>query len=109
MEESSATVLMAEMNSSTDVGAVDDRRKKTPPYNCVTPFDPNETLQSEKIQFENEEDNEVNNYLLSCANLAEFESKFNTHFITYFKQQNVDTRLCGLHSLNNAKNKRAFK
>eukprot|EP00957_Ditylum_brightwellii_P015401 1158846-Ditylum_brightwellii.AAC.1 len=28
VEESSATVLMTVMNSSTDVGAVDDRRKK---------------------------------------------------------------------------------
>eukprot|EP00957_Ditylum_brightwellii_P119748 9136034-Ditylum_brightwellii.AAC.1 len=29
MEESSATVLMAVMNGSTDVGAVDDRKKNT--------------------------------------------------------------------------------
>eukprot|EP00957_Ditylum_brightwellii_P186450 14195680-Ditylum_brightwellii.AAC.1 len=41
--------------------------------------------------------------------MAAFESKLNTHFITYFKQQEVGTRLCGLHSLNNTSNQRTFK
>eukprot|EP00957_Ditylum_brightwellii_P005295 403808-Ditylum_brightwellii.AAC.1 len=73
-EESSATMLMAVMNGSTDVGDVDDRREKTPPDNCVAPFDPNKMLQNKNVQVENEKDNEENNYLLSCANLAAFES-----------------------------------
>eukprot|EP00957_Ditylum_brightwellii_P006886 520881-Ditylum_brightwellii.AAC.1 len=41
--------------------------------------------------------------------MAAFESKLSTHFITYFEQQDAGTRLCGLHSLNNATNKRTFK
>ena len=41
--------------------------------------------------------------------MAAFESKLNTHFITYFEQQEVGTRLCNLNSLNNASNKRTFK
>eukprot|EP00957_Ditylum_brightwellii_P094184 7170499-Ditylum_brightwellii.AAC.1 len=46
MKESSATVLMAVMNDSTNVGAVDDKRKKTPPDDHVAPFDHNEMLQN---------------------------------------------------------------
>eukprot|EP00957_Ditylum_brightwellii_P188541 14353685-Ditylum_brightwellii.AAC.1 len=78
---------MAVINGSTDVGVVDDRRKKKPPDKCVPLFDPKKMLQSKNVQVENEEDNKGNNYLLSCANMAAFESKLNTHFITYFKWQ----------------------
>eukprot|EP00957_Ditylum_brightwellii_P005406 412282-Ditylum_brightwellii.AAC.1 len=74
VEESSATMLMAVMNGSTDVDAVDDRREKTPPGNCVTLFDPYEMLQNKNVQVENEEDNKEDNYLLGCADLAAFES-----------------------------------
>eukprot|EP00957_Ditylum_brightwellii_P206161 15347088-Ditylum_brightwellii.AAC.1 len=74
VEESSATMLMAMMNGSTDAGAVDDRREKRPPDNCAPPFDPSKMLQNKNIQVENEEDIEVNNYLLGCANMAAFES-----------------------------------
>eukprot|EP00957_Ditylum_brightwellii_P081719 6216663-Ditylum_brightwellii.AAC.1 len=88
MEESSATVLMAEMNDSTNGGAM---------------------LRNNYIHDKNEEDNnEEDIYLLGCEDLATFESKLDTHFITYFEQQDVDTRLCGLHSLNNASSKRGF-
>eukprot|EP00957_Ditylum_brightwellii_P140872 10731079-Ditylum_brightwellii.AAC.1 len=65
---------MAVINGSTDVGAVDDRSKKKPPDDCVPPFAPNEMLQNKNVQVENEEDNEGNNYLLGCANMAAFES-----------------------------------
>eukprot|EP00957_Ditylum_brightwellii_P033846 2565126-Ditylum_brightwellii.AAC.1 len=78
---------MAVINGSTDVGVVDDSRKKKPPDDCVPPFDPNEMLQNKNVWVENEEDNEGNNYLLGCANIAAFESKLNAHFITYFEQQ----------------------
>eukprot|EP00957_Ditylum_brightwellii_P123013 9379467-Ditylum_brightwellii.AAC.1 len=77
---------MAVMNGSTDVGAVDDRRKK-PPDNCVAPFNPNEMLQNKNVQVENEEGNEENNYFLGCAKLAAFESQLNAHFITYFNNK----------------------
>eukprot|EP00957_Ditylum_brightwellii_P004273 324698-Ditylum_brightwellii.AAC.1 len=93
VKESSETVLMAEMNYSTDVGAVDDKREKTPPDNHVAPFDHNKMLQNENLQGKNddnnneEDDNEEDVYLLGCADLAAFESKLNTHFITYFEQQ----------------------
>eukprot|EP00957_Ditylum_brightwellii_P058563 4440779-Ditylum_brightwellii.AAC.1 len=97
---------MAVMNDSTNVGAVDD--KKAPPDNYVALFNHNEMLQNENIQGKNEEDNEENIHLLGCTYLAAFESKLDTHFITYFKQQDVDTRLCGLQSLNNASIKRTF-
>eukprot|EP00957_Ditylum_brightwellii_P059850 4543663-Ditylum_brightwellii.AAC.1 len=109
MEESSATMSMAVMNGFTDVGVFDDKREKTPPDNCVALFDPNKMLQNKNVQVENEEDNEENNYPLGCANLVAFESKLNTHFITYFEQQDVDTILRSLHSFNNALNKRSFK
>jgi hypothetical protein len=66
-------------------------------------------LQNKNVQVDNEEDNEGNNYLLGCANMAAFESMLNTHFITCFEQQEVGNRLCDLHSLNNASNKRTFK
>eukprot|EP00957_Ditylum_brightwellii_P004984 379409-Ditylum_brightwellii.AAC.1 len=89
MEESSATMLMAVINSSTDVGIVDDRRKKRPPDNSVPLFDPNKMIQNKNVQVEIEEDIEVNNYLLGCANMEAFESKLNTHFITYFEQQDA--------------------
>eukprot|EP00957_Ditylum_brightwellii_P175463 13358508-Ditylum_brightwellii.AAC.1 len=56
VEESSATMLMAVVNSSTDVGVVDDKRKKIPPDNCVPPFNPNKMLQNKNVQVENEED-----------------------------------------------------
>eukprot|EP00957_Ditylum_brightwellii_P007163 544025-Ditylum_brightwellii.AAC.1 len=108
MKESSATVMMAVMNDSTNVGSVDDKRKKTPPDNCVAPFDHSKMLQNENVQGKNKENDEENIYLLGCADLAAFELKLDTHFITYFEQQDVDTRLCRLHSLNNASNKRAF-
>eukprot|EP00957_Ditylum_brightwellii_P088390 6732365-Ditylum_brightwellii.AAC.1 len=97
MKESYATVLMDVMNDSIDVGAVDDRRKKTPPDNFVVLIDHNKMLQNKNAQGANEEDN-----------FTAFESKLNRHSITYFKQQDVDTRLCGLHSLNNESNKRTF-
>eukprot|EP00957_Ditylum_brightwellii_P001159 91311-Ditylum_brightwellii.AAC.1 len=41
--------------------------------------------------------------------MATFESKLSTHFITYFEQQEVGNGLCGLHSLNDASNRRTFK
>eukprot|EP00957_Ditylum_brightwellii_P103177 7863431-Ditylum_brightwellii.AAC.1 len=66
-------------------------------------------LQNENVQVENEEDNEGNRHLLGCVGMAAFESKLRTHFITYFKQQEVGNRLCDLHSLNNTANKRIFK
>eukprot|EP00957_Ditylum_brightwellii_P016017 1206837-Ditylum_brightwellii.AAC.1 len=78
---------MAVMNGSTDVGVAHDRRKKKPPDNFVPLFDPNKMLQNKNVQVENEEENKGNNHLLGCANMAEFESKLNTHFITYFEQQ----------------------
>eukprot|EP00957_Ditylum_brightwellii_P188746 14367321-Ditylum_brightwellii.AAC.1 len=65
-------------------------------------------LQNKSVQDENEEDNEENIYLLGCTELAAFESKLDTHCIAYFKQQDVDIRLCDLHSLSNAPNKRTF-
>eukprot|EP00957_Ditylum_brightwellii_P154301 11742310-Ditylum_brightwellii.AAC.1 len=108
-EESSYTMLLAMINDSTDVGVVDDRREKRPPDDCVPLFDPNKMPQNKNLQVENEKDIEVNNYLLGCADMASFEAKLNTHFITYFEGQDVDTRLCGLHSLNNASDKRTFK
>eukprot|EP00957_Ditylum_brightwellii_P140820 10726856-Ditylum_brightwellii.AAC.1 len=46
---------MAVMNGSTDVGAVDDRRRKTPPDNCIALFDHNKMLQNKNVQVENEE------------------------------------------------------
>eukprot|EP00957_Ditylum_brightwellii_P076454 5810619-Ditylum_brightwellii.AAC.1 len=49
VEEISDTVLMAVMNGSTDVGAVDDRREKTPTNNCVAPFDLNKMLQNKNV------------------------------------------------------------
>eukprot|EP00957_Ditylum_brightwellii_P083095 6316645-Ditylum_brightwellii.AAC.1 len=58
---------MAVISGSTDVGVVDDRRKKTSPDDCVPPFDPNGMLQNKNVQVENKEDNEGNNYLLGCA------------------------------------------
>eukprot|EP00957_Ditylum_brightwellii_P056503 4283844-Ditylum_brightwellii.AAC.1 len=85
--ESSDTMLMAVINGFTDVGVVDDRSKKTLPDDYMSPFDPNKMLQNKNVQVENEEDNEVNSYLLGCANMAAFESKLGTHFITYFEQQ----------------------
>eukprot|EP00957_Ditylum_brightwellii_P175422 13354202-Ditylum_brightwellii.AAC.1 len=85
VEESSATMLMAAMNGSKDVGAVDDREKKRPPDNCVPLFHPNKMQQNKNVQVENEEDIEVNNYLLGCADMAAFESKLNTWCITYFE------------------------
>eukprot|EP00957_Ditylum_brightwellii_P103363 7877045-Ditylum_brightwellii.AAC.1 len=66
---------MAVMNDSTDVGAVDDRKKKTPLNNCVALFDHNEMLQNKNVLVENEEDNGENIYLLFCVDLAAFESK----------------------------------
>eukprot|EP00957_Ditylum_brightwellii_P105444 8038622-Ditylum_brightwellii.AAC.1 len=92
MEESSNIILMAVIRGSTDVGVVDDRRKKKPPDDCVPPFDPNKMLQSKNVQVKNEEDNEGSNYLLGCANMAAFESKLNTHAITYFEQQEQSAR-----------------
>eukprot|EP00957_Ditylum_brightwellii_P086174 6557048-Ditylum_brightwellii.AAC.1 len=67
---------MAVISGSTDVGVDDDRRKKKPSDDCVPPFDPNKMLQNENVQVEkeNEEENEGNNYLLGCANMAAFES-----------------------------------
>eukprot|EP00957_Ditylum_brightwellii_P048457 3676997-Ditylum_brightwellii.AAC.1 len=41
--------------------------------------------------------------------MAAFEPKLSTHFITYFERQEIGNRLCGLHSLNNASNRRIFK
>eukprot|EP00957_Ditylum_brightwellii_P122247 9322016-Ditylum_brightwellii.AAC.2 len=105
---------MDEMNDSINVGDVDDKREKTPPDNYVALFNHNEMLRNENVQGKNEDNNnekdknEEEIYLLGCADLAAFESKLNTHFITYFKQQDVDTGLCSLHSLNNASNKRTF-
>eukprot|EP00957_Ditylum_brightwellii_P093003 7080918-Ditylum_brightwellii.AAC.1 len=93
---------MAVINGSTDVGVVDDRSKKKLPDDYVPPFDANKMLQNESVQAENEEDNEGNSYLLGCADMAAFESKLSTHFITYFE-------LCGLQILNNASNRRTFK
>eukprot|EP00957_Ditylum_brightwellii_P170285 12962225-Ditylum_brightwellii.AAC.1 len=87
---------MPVINGSTDVGAVNDRRKKRPPDDCIPLFNPNEMLQNKNVQVENEEDIEVSNYLLGCANMAAFESKLNAHFIIYFEQQDVGTGLCGL-------------
>eukprot|EP00957_Ditylum_brightwellii_P154457 11754522-Ditylum_brightwellii.AAC.1 len=49
VKKSSAIILIAVMNGSTDVGAVDDRRKKTPPDNCVAPFDHKEMLQNKNV------------------------------------------------------------
>eukprot|EP00957_Ditylum_brightwellii_P076612 5822987-Ditylum_brightwellii.AAC.1 len=72
---------MAVMNNSTTVGVVDGKREKTPPDNCVALFDHNEMLQNKNVQGKNEEDNGENIYLLSCADLAAFESKLDTHFI----------------------------
>eukprot|EP00957_Ditylum_brightwellii_P122915 9371526-Ditylum_brightwellii.AAC.1 len=62
------------INGSTDVGVINDRRKKKPPDNCVPPFDPNKMLQNKNVEAENEEDNEGNDYLLGCADMAAFES-----------------------------------
>eukprot|EP00957_Ditylum_brightwellii_P132029 10066948-Ditylum_brightwellii.AAC.1 len=59
--------------------------KKRLPDDCVPPFDPNKMLQNKNAQVENEEDIEGNNYILGCADMAAFESKSNTHFITYFE------------------------
>eukprot|EP00957_Ditylum_brightwellii_P160522 12220038-Ditylum_brightwellii.AAC.1 len=56
VKESSDTMLMAVINGSTDVGIVDDRRKKTPFDDCVPPFDPNKMLQNKNVQVGNEED-----------------------------------------------------
>eukprot|EP00957_Ditylum_brightwellii_P056003 4244149-Ditylum_brightwellii.AAC.1 len=78
---------MAVMNDSTNVGAVDDKRKKSPPDNCVALFNHNKMLQNKNVQGKNEENNEDNIYLLGCVDLAAFESKLDTHFITYFEQQ----------------------
>eukprot|EP00957_Ditylum_brightwellii_P014335 1078890-Ditylum_brightwellii.AAC.1 len=89
MEESSDTILIAVISGSTDVGVIDDRRKKKPSDDCVPPFDPNKMLQNKNVQVENEEDNEGDNYLLGCADMAVFEPN--------------------LHSLFNASNKRTFK
>eukprot|EP00957_Ditylum_brightwellii_P051117 3875590-Ditylum_brightwellii.AAC.1 len=78
MEESSAMVLMAKMNASTNVGAVDDKRKKRPPDNHIASFDHNEMLENENVHGKNEEDtneeddNEEDICLLSCADLAAF-------------------------------------
>eukprot|EP00957_Ditylum_brightwellii_P150525 11461940-Ditylum_brightwellii.AAC.1 len=66
-------------------------------------------LQNKNVQVENEEDNEGNMYLFGCADMAAFESKLSIHFITYFEQQEVGNRLCGLCSLNNASNRRTVK
>eukprot|EP00957_Ditylum_brightwellii_P012579 950446-Ditylum_brightwellii.AAC.1 len=114
MKESSAMVLLTEMDDSTNVGTVDDKRKKIPPDDHITSFDHNEILQNKNVQGKNEEDdNEEDNNkegicLLGCADLAAFESKLDMHFITYFKQRDVDTRPCSLHNLNNVSNKRTF-
>eukprot|EP00957_Ditylum_brightwellii_P139463 10629219-Ditylum_brightwellii.AAC.1 len=53
---------------------VDDKREKTPPDDCVAPFDHKEMFQNENVQGKNEEDNEENINLLGCADLAAFES-----------------------------------
>eukprot|EP00957_Ditylum_brightwellii_P004272 324697-Ditylum_brightwellii.AAC.1 len=93
MKETYVTVLMTKMNDSTNVGAVDDKRKKAPHGNHVAQFNHNKMLRNETVQGKNEDNNneEDNNekdiYLLGCADLATFESKLNTHFITYFEQQ----------------------
>eukprot|EP00957_Ditylum_brightwellii_P078467 5966792-Ditylum_brightwellii.AAC.1 len=50
MKESSATILMAVLNSSIDVGAVDVKRKKTPPDNCVALINHKEKLQNKNVQ-----------------------------------------------------------
>eukprot|EP00957_Ditylum_brightwellii_P082233 6252956-Ditylum_brightwellii.AAC.1 len=65
---------MTVINGSADIGVVDDRRNKRPPEDCVPPFNPNEMLQNKNVQVKNEENIEVNNYLLGSANMAAFES-----------------------------------
>eukprot|EP00957_Ditylum_brightwellii_P167777 12772081-Ditylum_brightwellii.AAC.1 len=75
------------MNGSTDVGFDHDKREKTVSDNDVPPFNPNEMLRNENVQVENEEDNKGNRHLLGCVDMAAFESKLKTHFITYFERQ----------------------
>eukprot|EP00957_Ditylum_brightwellii_P080782 6143920-Ditylum_brightwellii.AAC.1 len=63
---------MAEMNDSTNVGAVDGKRKKTPSDDHAALFDHNKMLQNQNVQGKNEDNNneEDNNeediYLLIC-------------------------------------------
>eukprot|EP00957_Ditylum_brightwellii_P114407 8722402-Ditylum_brightwellii.AAC.1 len=66
---------MAVINDSTNVGAVDDKRKNTPPGNCVAPFNHNNMLQNKNVQVENEEDNEENIHPFGYADLAAFKNK----------------------------------
>eukprot|EP00957_Ditylum_brightwellii_P081218 6178190-Ditylum_brightwellii.AAC.1 len=104
MEESSASVLMAEMKDYTSVHTVEDKRKQQLCDNHITSSNYSKMLLNEMLHNKNQE--KIN--LIGCENVATFDSKLETHFITYFKQQDVNTRLCGLHSLNNSCNKRAF-
>ena len=106
VEDCSDTVLVAVMNGSTDDGFYHNTRTKTVTDDDVSPLDPNEMLRNENVQLEN---NNGNRHLLGCVDMGAFESKLKTHFITYFERQDVGNRLCGLHSLNNAANKRVFK
>eukprot|EP00957_Ditylum_brightwellii_P208899 15359454-Ditylum_brightwellii.AAC.1 len=79
---------MAEMNDSTNGGTVDDKRVKRPPDDHIALLDHNEMLWIKNGQDKNKEyNNEEDIYLFDCADLSTFESKLDTHFITYFKQQ----------------------
>eukprot|EP00957_Ditylum_brightwellii_P133207 10156495-Ditylum_brightwellii.AAC.1 len=95
---------MAEMDDSTSVDAVEDERKQRLSDNHIASSNHNKMLWKKTLQNENQEDIK----LLGCENFAVFDSKLETHFITYFKQQDLNTQLCGLHRLKNSCNKRAF-
>eukprot|EP00957_Ditylum_brightwellii_P054932 4163016-Ditylum_brightwellii.AAC.1 len=82
MEESSASVLMAEMKDSTSVHAVEEERKERLSDNDITSSNHSEMLGNESLQNKNQE--AIN--LLGCENVATFESKLETHFTTYFEE-----------------------
>eukprot|EP00957_Ditylum_brightwellii_P119731 9135346-Ditylum_brightwellii.AAC.1 len=75
------------MKDSTSVDDVEDERKKRPPGNQIASFDHNKMLRNKNLQDENQED--IN--LLGCKSVAAFKSKLETHFITYFEQQDVNS------------------
>eukprot|EP00957_Ditylum_brightwellii_P017357 1307732-Ditylum_brightwellii.AAC.1 len=76
MEESSASVLMAEMNNSASVVNVKGETKKRSSNDEIIYFDNNKILHNK---------NPKDIYLLGCESLTKSKSKLNTHFISYFE------------------------